>query len=127
MELGHGGARRAIASLLPLATSRDAALALDATGAIARIAARGPAGAAVATLCPLLADARPLVRANALAGLALSRVRCADGARERALLTDASDEVRAAAAHAIGATSGSPEDEQALAACSATDRSGEVA
>jgi HEAT repeat protein len=116
------------AHLVAVAKGPDAEAATDATGALGRIAARSHAtDLAARTLCPLEADARPSVRANALAGLGLAGARCADGAAERrALLDDASEDVRAAAALAVGSAPG-PEDARALERCARNDPSGSVA
>jgi hypothetical protein len=69
------------------------------------------------------------VRANALAALGLSGVRCGDGASERrALAGDASEDVRASAASAVrGVQPPSADDARALEACARTDPSGAVA
>jgi HEAT repeat protein len=125
--VGDGGAVPALASLLGRA---DADPAISAAAAIGRIAARAKdPSLAVRSLCPATTDLRPLVRANAFAGLGLAGARCADGSSERrALESDPSDAVRAAAALAIehGASTG-PEDKRALERCAQTDRSGAVA
>ena len=60
-----------------------------------RARAKVPSLAARA-LCPHLSSPRPYVRANALAGLALSGARCGNGSAERASLAeDGSEDVRA--------------------------------
>jgi hypothetical protein len=106
----------------------DPVAAPNATAAIARIAARANApDHAAPLLCPLVTSPRALVRANALAGLALARARCVDGAAERrALADDPNEQVRAAAAIAIAARS-SPDDARALRRCARVDASGLVA
>jgi hypothetical protein len=104
--------------------------AVDATAALGRIAARQHApDRARRALCPLASDPRPYVRANALAALGLSGVRCGDGASERhALAGDASEDVRASAASAVrGVQPPSADDARALEACARTDPSGAVA
>jgi HEAT repeat protein len=101
-------------------------VAINAVAAIARVAVRTHAPNA-ALLCAHLADPRPLVRANALAGLALAGERCGDGALERTLLTDPSDRVRRAAARDLGRTPRTEDERAALARCAAADRSGDVA
>ncbi len=98
--------------------------AIDATAALGRIGARSHASPPL--VCGLLSDPRPLVRANALAGLALEGARCGDGARERALLEDHSELVRGAAARALQG-SPLPEDRGALARCETAERSPAVA
>jgi HEAT repeat protein len=100
--------------------------AVNAAGAIARVAGRTHESEAIAALCHLLGDPRSLVRANALVGLSLAGARCGAGDVERSLVTDTSPAVRAAAARALGAHR-SREDDVALAHCGATDRSAEVA
>jgi len=105
--------------------SQDAAV--DAAGAIARIAGRSRSSAATASLCALIRDPRVLVRANALVGLALGGARCGDGAAERELLTDPANSVRAGAARAVGTTPRGPADDAALVRCATTDHSAEVA
>jgi hypothetical protein len=71
------------------------------------------------TVCPMLADGRATVRANALAALAAVGKRCgADGRAERKLLSeDASDLVRANAARVLTA---SPSTSTAAPAAPAT-------
>lgn len=129
-SLGSTADPTAIADLRPLADSRDPEapeVAVDATGAIARIAGRTRDAHAVAGLCERIRDPRPPVRANAATGLALAGSRCADGAVERALLLDPSDSVRAAAARVLVRAPRTEEERDALARCAASDRSGEVA
>ncbi len=101
-----------------------------------RVAGRTRAGGISTALCGLLVDARPYVRANALAGLAISGARCAaagqpgvtsDGTSERTLLAeDPSEDVRAAAASALGLAP-TAEDARALERCARSDPSGAVA
>jgi HEAT repeat protein len=102
-------------------------VAVDATGAIGRIAGRTRDPQATTALCGLIRDRRAPVRANAAAGLALAGARCGDGSVERALLLDPSDSVRAAAARVLVRTPLSDDERDALARCAASDRSGEVA
>ncbi len=131
--LGSAGDGSLVPVLAGLSRSRDADVATNAVGAIARIASRAAASGAAdaraiaSTACPMLSDARPTVRANALATLAASRSRCNDGRAERKLLSeDPSELVRANAARAL--TSAPMDDDRAvLDRCSATDRSAEVA
>lgn len=136
-SLGTVGDASDTARLEAIARGANADAATNAAGALGRIAARSrdPRGGAQ-SLCPLLADARAPVRANALAGLALAAARCtgasgtsaaAPGAPERALLRDdPRAEVRLAAATAV-ATHAAPEDVAALERCAATDASADVA
>ncbi|MBX3223644.1 MAG: hypothetical protein KF795_24240 [Labilithrix sp.] len=78
-------------------------------------------------VCPMLADGRAAVRANALAALAAARRRCSDGRGERKLLAeDPSDLVRGSAARALMAAP-LADDGPVLDRCSAADRSAEVA
>ena len=125
--LGSIGSRDDLRALAPLLRA-GADEAIDAAGAIGRIASRLHEPAAGAPLCSALPDARAHVRAAALAGLSLARARCGDGSQERRLLADdPSDAVRAAAALAIGRTPAGDEDRQALSRCASEDRSGSVA
>ena len=111
----------------PIARDGDLDAAIDATAAIGRITARGAAQEAPRLLCPLLSDGRAYVRVNALAGLTAAKVRCADGAVERALLSDDPNLlVRSAAAASLG-RSPSPVDAAALERCAVADRAGSVA
>jgi HEAT repeat protein len=117
-----------LGGLLPLVHAPDADPAINATGAIARIAARSHApDLAAGALCPLLDDARSYVRANAAAGLALALARCGDGSVERRLLADDVEPVRLAAARAIAQRSLGALDLRALDRCTTSDRSGAVA
>jgi hypothetical protein len=116
--------------LVAIVHSAEIDAATNATAALGRIASRlrSPELAARA-LCPLATEARPSVRANALAGLALAGVRCGDGDLERRALTqDPSEDVRAAAAAAVASTrTPGVEDTRALDLCARTDPSGAVA
>ncbi|MEO7110699.1 MAG: HEAT repeat domain-containing protein [Polyangiaceae bacterium] len=118
--------KSAIARLLPLASDRDSDVAANATAAIGKILTRtkSPADAA-SSLCPRLTDARALVRANALTGLAANGASC-NGAERKILATDDNDVVRLAAANAV-ALQTSKEDLAALDRCARSDRSGPVA
>jgi HEAT repeat protein len=102
--------------------------ACNAPAAIGRIAARAhDAAAASKVLCPYLASVRPYVRANALAGLAAAGARCEEGGPERArLVSDPSEDVRAAAARLLSSSS-NPEDLRALERCARSDPSTGVA
>lgn len=142
------------ASLVPVIARQtktgDADVATNAAGALARIARRiapplttgsSPATPAAKTratdsigpraivdaACPMLADGRATVRANALAALSIVGSRCGDGSAERKLLTeDPSDLVRANAARALVASPTS-DDRVTIDRCVASDRSAEVA
>ncbi|MBS2014411.1 MAG: HEAT repeat domain-containing protein [Deltaproteobacteria bacterium] len=128
--LGALGDATSLSGLATLAKSGDNDVATNAAGAIARLAATLGASASTAiagVACPMLADGRATVRANALVALAASRARCGDGRTERKLLADdASDLVRGAAARAIGAAP-TADDRTALDRSVSADRSAEVA
>ncbi|HEY2369811.1 MAG TPA: HEAT repeat domain-containing protein, partial [Polyangiaceae bacterium] len=125
-SMGTIGDASAAPALSKLAQAGDMDTSIDATAALARIAARSAKQQAATWLCPLLDHAHPYVRANALVGLALSQARCGDGTKERRLLLfDDADVVRGAAARAVGRTD--PEDVRALESCAGSDRSGTVA
>ncbi|XXY20342.1 HEAT repeat domain-containing protein [Sorangium sp. So ce216] len=126
-SLGAVGAADALPLLPPLLRDPDAAVAGNAAGAIGRIAGRaGQPARASAALCGALSDARPYVRANALAGLTVARARC-DGAAARDLLArDPAEAVRLAAADHL-AQGGADPDKRALARCASEDRNATVA
>ncbi|MGK3991359.1 HEAT repeat domain-containing protein [Sorangium sp. So ce136] len=126
-SLGAVGAADALPLLPPLLRDPDAAVAGNAAGAIGRIAGRaGLPARASAALCGALSDARPYVRANALAGLTVARARC-DGAAPRDLLArDPAEAVRLAAADHL-AQGGAEPDRRALARCASEDRNATVA
>ncbi|WP_438009269.1 HEAT repeat domain-containing protein [Sorangium sp. So ce321] len=126
-SLGAVGAADALPLLPPLLRDPDAAVAGNAAGAIGRIAGRaGLPARASAALCGALSDARPYVRANALAGLTVARARC-DGAAARDLLArDPAEAVRLAAADHL-AQGGADLDRRALARCASEDRNATVA
>ncbi|AGP35037.1 hypothetical protein SCE1572_11265 [Sorangium cellulosum So0157-2] len=126
-SLGAVGDPDALPLLQPLLKDPDAAVAGNAAGAIGRAAGRaGQPARAAAALCGALADARPYVRANALAGLTVARARC-DGAAARDLLArDPAEAVRLAAADHL-AQGGADADRRALARCAGEDRNASVA
>ncbi len=110
------------ADLEKLLRVADADVACNAMGALARVV---PISARAPLFCAALTDARPLVRANALA--AIARGQTCDPARVRALLAnDTSIDVRIAAARATWART-TPEARAELAECAASDRSPRVA
>jgi HEAT repeat protein len=123
-----------VAGVANLISDGDVDVAVNATAATALLARTpGPAAApSRAALCKALSDVRPYVRANALSGLSLLGARCADGQRERAMLSrDGSDVVRTAAAEllwrAARPAGAAPDaDARALARCVADDKSGKV-
>jgi cellulose synthase operon protein C len=114
--------------LSQMARSQDADVAIDAVAAIGRIAARAHApDLATRSLCPLISDARPYVRANALAAMAQAGGRCTGGEAERAALTDdPSEDVRAAAALLLSRAPSAVEA-RTLDRCARNDPSGAVA
>jgi hypothetical protein len=114
--------------LLTLTADVESATATNAAAAMGRIAARARSPEAAAQgLCPLLHATRALVRANALAGLAVAGARCDTGLPERRLLLDdPSESARAAAALSVGRAP-STEDTQALGRCARAEVSGFVA
>ncbi|HEY8038447.1 MAG TPA: HEAT repeat domain-containing protein [Polyangiaceae bacterium] len=126
--LGTVGDASDVPRLTALAQAADVDAATNAAAALGRIAARTNAlDIDARALCPLAADPRPYVRANALAGLSLGGGRCGDGAAERtALLEDPSEDVRAAAALVLSHAP-APDDARALARCARSDPSGTVA
>jgi len=127
-SIGEIGGPGDVPALGPLVRAPDAEPAIDATGAIARIARRTHTpDLAVAALCPLLHDPRSYVRANATAGLALGAARCGDGSLERRILADDTEPVRLAAARAIVQRPLGAVDSSALDQCATSDRSGAVA
>ncbi|HEY2510746.1 MAG TPA: HEAT repeat domain-containing protein, partial [Polyangiaceae bacterium] len=102
--------------------------AIDAAGAIGRIAGRAGDPAVATPLCSLTTDPRAYVRASAYSGLAIGRARCGDGSGERRALTDdPSEAVRGAAALALARTPKGDADARALVRCAAEDRAGTVA
>jgi HEAT repeat protein len=127
-SLGSIGEASDVPGLEAVARGTDLDAATDAAAAIGRVAARAHSPLlAVGALCPRLSDPRPYARANALAGLALAGARCGDGSAERrALVDDASEDVRAAAALAVSRAPNA-DDMRALDRCSRADPSGAVA
>ncbi|MCA9600053.1 MAG: hypothetical protein KC776_42410, partial [Myxococcales bacterium] len=107
---------------------RDVAVAANAAAALGRVARRSKLHAEKA-LCPRLTDPRAAVRASALDGLALAKVRCAKAPERGLLEADRSELVRARAARLVARVpSGQPEKDHALLErCAAEDHSGVVA
>ena len=128
--LGALGDAGVLPVLVGLAKSGDADVAANAAGGIARGAAllgSADQAAIAGAVCPMLADGRAVVRANALVAMSFTQARCGDGRTERKLLADdPSDLVRSAAARAI-ASAPTAEDRVALDRCVSADRSAEVA
>ncbi|WP_438042634.1 HEAT repeat domain-containing protein [Sorangium sp. So ce128] len=126
-SLGAAGDKDALPLLLPLLKDPDAAVAGNAAGAIGRAAGRlGQPARAAAALCAALPDARPYVRANALAALTVAGARCDGDAARDLLARDPAEAVRLAAADHL-ARSGADDDRRALARCAAEDRNAAVA
>ncbi len=133
-SLGSLATAADVTVLSTLARGQDADVAVNAVAALGRTLARLSRRDLVENaLCPLVAHARPYLRANALTGLALTGARCGDGAPERrALASDTDEIVRAAAALAIATTRAAEpdrarEDTRALERCAQADRSPRVA
>jgi len=129
-SLGTIGDAATIAALEPLVRGGDIDAAVNAAGAIGRVAARAKSpDAAAKALCPRIGDVRSYVRANAFAALSLAGARCGDGAPERkALAEDPSDAVRAAAALLLTrAPQPTQDDKRALDRCATDDHAGMVA
>jgi HEAT repeat protein len=126
--LGSIGEAVDVARLAPLLRGDDAASAADAAAAIGRVATRaGKPGDASAVLCAALGDSRPLVRSDALAGLAIAHARCEGGVAERDILAgDSSEQARAAAARVL-AVAPNDADRAALTRCARQDPSVRVA
>ncbi|MCC6557198.1 MAG: HEAT repeat domain-containing protein [Polyangiaceae bacterium] len=132
--IGATGKKDALSTLGPMIKDPDVAVAGNAAGAVGRVAGReGDAAGAAALLCPALADARPYVRANALAGLTVARARCEGAAARDLLARDPAEAVRLAAAdHLAGALAGKGADDReadrrALSRCAGEDRNATVA
>jgi HEAT repeat protein len=122
--IGDASDLRTLAPLLQAGADE----AIDAGGAMGRIAARVSSKDASVALCAALGDGRAYVRAAALGGLTLAHARCGDGAGERRLVAeDPSEAVRDAAARMIGQTLLGDPDRHALTRCAAEDPSGSVA
>ncbi|WP_437534439.1 HEAT repeat domain-containing protein [Sorangium sp. So ce726] len=126
-SLGAAGDKDALPLLLPLLKDPDVAVAGNAAGAIGRAAGRaGQPARAAAALCAALPDARPYVRANALAALTVAGARCDGDAARDLLARDPAEAVRLAAADHL-ARSGADDDRRALARCATEDRNATVA
>jgi HEAT repeat protein len=126
--LGSIGDASDVDRLAALLHGDDTACAANAAAATGRLGGRiHQADLASRVLCPAVEDARPLVRADALAGIALAQARCGDGSLERtALAHDRSEDVRSAAARAVVRAPGE-DDTRALGRCAVEDTSGRVA
>jgi HEAT repeat protein len=133
-SLGAVGSKDHLAALTALVKDPDAAVAGNAAAAVGLVAARAKdPGAALAVLCPALADVRPYVRANALTALSLAGARCEADPTRDLLARDPSEAVRLAAADALGrAAARAPDkagdaDRRALTRCAGEERDASVA
>jgi HEAT repeat protein len=108
-----------VTKLLTDAGTGNAAIAVNASGALARLGA-------TAQLCGFLRHTDPRVQSNALKGLARAASRCGGGDAERNLLSSSSKQVRAAAALALWRKQLHEDDARALARCSVEDADAEV-
>jgi HEAT repeat protein len=125
-SLGSVGDASDLAHLEALALAADIDAATNATAAIGRIAARTQRPDLAAPLCTLVSDPRVFVRTNALAGLARTGACSDDTPVRKALETDRAEDVRAAAARALGRHP-SDASAKALERCARTDPSSAVA
>jgi cellulose synthase operon protein C len=125
-SLGSLGDASDVTHLGAIALAADVDAATNATAAIGRIAARTQRPDLAAALCMLASDPRAFVRTNALAGLARAGACGDDAALRQALEGDRGEDVRAAAALALGRH---PSDvsAKALERCARTDPSSAVA
>lgn len=107
---------------------KDVAVAGNAAAALGRLSKRTGVRADK-ELCARLSDARAYVRANALGGLRVAGVRCAEGEEARLLVEDRSPVVRRAAALSIARTpSKDPaRDQRLLETCALEDTDSSVA
>jgi HEAT repeat protein len=133
-SLGVVGGKDELPALAALVRDPDAAVAGDAAAALGRVAVRaGSAADASAALCGALADARPYVRANAVAAASLAGVACPGAAPAELLARDGAESVRLAAADALGRVlraAASPDlaaARKALARCASEERNATVA
>ncbi len=128
-SIGSFGDARDVALLTRALSDKDVAVAGNAAAALGRIAEKKRVNVSSA-LCKALGDSRSYVRANALAGLRLAKLRCPSGEARAILARDPSPIARAAAAKLISAvpsTADAAKDRAAIAACSAEDPDGSVA
>jgi HEAT repeat protein len=112
------------AELAKLVRAPDADVAANAIAALGRLGAGRTDSAIAQALCTALSDERPIVRANAATGLALTKTQCAK-ARERELLaSDPSPEVRIALARGLFSRQSAA---AAIAECAASECNARVA
>jgi cellulose synthase operon protein C len=133
-SLGAVGGKGSVPALARLAADPDVAVAGNAAAALGRVAGRAADASLVGpTLCGVLVDARPYVRANALEGLSLAGGACEPGTVEGLLARDPSESVRLAAADYLAraiARDGDKAkdgDKRALVRCVGEDRDASVA
>jgi cellulose synthase operon protein C len=125
-SLGSLGDASDVTHLGAIALAADIDAATNATAAIGRIAARTQRPDLAAPLCTLASDPRAFVRTNALAGLARAGACGDDAPLRQALESDRAEDVRAAAALALGRRP-SDASAKALERCARTDPSSAVA
>ena len=124
-SLGTLGDAASVSKLAPFVRDPSVDVAIDAAGAIGRIAARLQKPSLASTsLCSVVDDvhAPADVRANALSGLAIAKSRCDGGTKERKALEDSSELVRLAAASVLHIAP-TADDVRVLERCAAIDRS----
>ena len=128
-SLGKVGKKDQAAALGGLLKDSDSSVAANAAGALGLVLARASdAAGATAALCPVLADPRAYVRANALEGLSLAGARCNAGLARDLLLRDPAQPVRIAAAdHLARQTKPDDADARALLRCASEDHDSAVA
>lgn len=133
-SLGTAGTKGSIAILTRLVTDPDVAVAGNAAAALGRVAGRENDGSlAASTLCGVLVEPRPYVRANAIEGLSIAGAACEPGTVAGLLSRDPSESVRIAAADYLARAIGragdkaSPPDKRALIRCASEDRNASVA
>jgi HEAT repeat protein len=128
-SLGLAGGESSVKILVENAQSPATEMAINATGALGRLAVRLQAqDVAQRELCPLIKAPHSYVRVNALVGLSLSRVRCGRGDVERDLVAhDPSPAVRRQAALLLQNTGLGADDSKTLDRCSRTESRPEVA
>jgi HEAT repeat protein len=129
-ERSQGAQQLVLPKLKPLLSDVDESVAANATVSFAR-AARGLGPERIAeALCPLVNDARPYVRANALTGLAVHGAACARASALEHLSRDRSPIVRSSAARALWTLQRDKPDvdaKRALQRCAESDISQAVA
>jgi HEAT repeat protein len=127
-SLGEVAGRADAGRLAALLGDRDVAAAGNAAGALARVASRTSASVAE-PLCRALSDSRSYVRANALLGLAVARLRCPRAPARELLARDPAAIVRRAAARLLQTVPSTDPDADAvlLGRCAEEEPDGSVA